>query len=50
MSDKETITSLLTVMNSRQAKLTIICKELTGWMEAHGGHHTTEKLRPFFHD
>jgi hypothetical protein len=32
MSDKETITSLRTVMNSRQAKLTIICKELTtGW-------------------
>jgi hypothetical protein len=39
MSDKETITSLLTVMNSRQAKLTIICKELTGWVKAHGGHH-----------
>lgn len=50
MSDKETIGTLLTILNARQAKLTIICKELTDWVEAQGGHHVARKAQPFFKD
>jgi hypothetical protein len=36
MSEKESITTLLTLLESRQARLTAACKEIADWVDHQG--------------
>jgi hypothetical protein len=45
MSEKESITTLLTLLESRQATLTAACKEIADWVDHHGGHPTAMRIR-----
>lgn len=38
MSEKESITTLLTLLDSRQARLAAACKEIADWVDHQGGH------------
>ncbi len=37
MSEKESITTLLTLLDSRQARLAAACKEIADWVDHQGG-------------
>ncbi len=37
MSEKESITTLLTLLDSRQARLAAACKEIADWVDNQGG-------------
>lgn len=45
MSDKETITTLLTIINHRQARLTSTCKEIADWIDRQGDVPAAVKIR-----
>ncbi|ALI04537.1 hypothetical protein C1Y08_28510 [Pseudomonas sp. FW306-02-F02-AA] len=50
MSEKESITTLLTLLDSRQARLAAACKEIADWVDIHGGHPTAMKIRDRLQD
>ncbi|MBN3865069.1 hypothetical protein HCU66_22905 [Pseudomonas frederiksbergensis] len=41
MSEKESIATLLTLLDSRQARLAAACKEIADWVDHQGGGHPT---------
>ncbi|HEF4759480.1 TPA: hypothetical protein SAN82_001898 [Pseudomonas putida] len=41
MSEKESITTLLTLLDSRQVRLAAACKEIADWVDHQGGGHPT---------
>jgi hypothetical protein len=50
MSEKESITTLLTLLDSRQTCLTAACKEIADWVDKHDGHPTAMKIRDRLQD
>ncbi|UZE26300.1 hypothetical protein LOY67_13120 [Pseudomonas sp. B21-056] len=50
MSEKESITTLLTLLESRQARLTAACKEIADWVDHNGGHPTAMRIRDRLND
>ncbi len=50
MSEKESITTLLTLLESRQARLTAACKEIADWVDHQGGHPTAVRIRDRLND
>ncbi|WP_166362832.1 hypothetical protein [Pseudomonas akapageensis] len=45
MSDKETIATLLTIINSRQSRLASTCKEIADWIDRQGDVPAALKIR-----
>lgn len=45
MSEKESITTLLTLLDTRQARLAAACKEIADWVDHQGGHPTALRIR-----
>ncbi|MFW0757710.1 hypothetical protein ACN1C3_23765 [Pseudomonas sp. H11T01] len=45
MSEKESITTLLTLLDSRQVRLAAACKEIADWVDHQGGHPTALRIR-----
>ncbi|MNN69260.1 hypothetical protein D3C81_1850340 [compost metagenome] len=45
MSDKETIATLLSIINSRQARLASTCKEIADWIDRQGDVPAALKIR-----
>ncbi|MHC8306146.1 hypothetical protein [Pseudomonas sp. PB3P13] len=45
MSEKESITALLTLLDTRQARLAAACKEIADWVDHQGGHPTALRIR-----
>ncbi|HJR31531.1 MAG TPA: hypothetical protein VJ889_22685 [Pseudomonas sp.] len=41
MSEKESIATLLTLLDSRQVRLAAACKEIADWVDHQGGGHPT---------
>jgi len=50
MSEKESITTLLTLLDARQARLAAACKEIADWVDHQGGHPTALRIRDRLHD
>ncbi|AOE60413.1 hypothetical protein LOY64_14680 [Pseudomonas corrugata] len=50
MSEKESITTLLTLLESRQTRLTAACKEIADWVDHNGGHPTAMRIRDRLND
>ncbi|WP_347900682.1 hypothetical protein [Pseudomonas purpurea] len=50
MSEKESITTLLTLLDSRQARLAAACKEIADWVDHQGGHPTALRIRDRLRD
>jgi hypothetical protein len=50
MSEKESITTLLTLLESRQARLTAACKEIADWVDHQGGHPAAVRIRDRLND
>ena len=50
MSEKESITTLLTLLDSRQARLAAACKEIADWVDHQGGHPTALRIRDRLND
>ncbi|SEN18187.1 hypothetical protein SAMN04487857_11175 [Pseudomonas sp. ok272] len=50
MSEKESITTLLTLLDSRQTRLAAACKEIADWVDSHDGHPTAMKIRDRLQD
>ncbi|MCO8312534.1 hypothetical protein [Pseudomonas mandelii] len=49
MSEKESITTLLTLLDSRQARLAAACKEIADWVD-NQGHPTALRIRDRLND
>ena len=50
MSEKESITTLLTLLDSRQARLAAACKEIADWVDHQGGHPTALRISDRLND
>ncbi|MNP65936.1 hypothetical protein D3C76_1615730 [compost metagenome] len=50
MSEKESITTLLTLLDSRQVRLAAACKEIADWVDHQGGHPTALRIRDRLND
>ncbi|MGN8277990.1 hypothetical protein ACLEJQ_24830 [Pseudomonas sp. SMV71] len=50
MSEKESITTLLTLLESRQVRLAAACKEIADWVDNQGGHPTAVRIRDRLND
>jgi len=50
MSEKESIITLLTLLDSRQARLAAACKEIADWVDHQGGHPTALRIRDRLND
>ncbi|EJM19816.1 hypothetical protein PMI21_01362 [Pseudomonas sp. GM18] len=50
MSEKESIATLLTLLDSRQARLAAACKEIADWVDHQGGHPTALRIRDRLND
>ncbi|MBC8998674.1 MULTISPECIES: hypothetical protein [Pseudomonas] len=50
MSEKESITTLLTLLDARQARLAAACKEIADWVDHQGGHPTALRIRDRLND
>lgn len=45
MSEKESITTVLTLLEQRQLRLAAACKEIADWVDRQGGHPTALRVR-----
>ena len=45
MSERESITTLLTLLDAREARLAAACKEIADWVDHQGGHPTALRIR-----
>jgi hypothetical protein len=50
MSEKESITTLLTLLDTRQVRLAAACKEIADWVDHQGGHPTALRIRDRLND
>ncbi|MCX4216476.1 MULTISPECIES: hypothetical protein [Pseudomonas] len=50
MSEKESITTLLTLLEAREARLAAACKEIADWVDHQGGHPTALRIRDRLND
>ena len=50
MSERESITTLLTLLDAREARLAAACKEIADWVDHQGGHPTAVRIRDRLND
>jgi len=50
MSEREYITTLLTLLDAREARLAAACKEFADWVDNQGGHPTALRIRDRLND
>ena len=50
MSEKESITTLLTLLDARQARLAAACNEIADSVDPQGGHPTALRIRDRLND